>query len=979
MSSNSLIDLGTAQGQVPDYMRQALDYIHDSQAIQRLAVGHVESILNGSVTVTDPTNPFTTLLGVSAANASAAVLANATGLRKRYPALANTPQELYHHMSDKDYEGRFASPHTQKVLCLVALSEIKSRMVTQSDGSKLAVIQRFSSVVVENTTFTLLYPVEVREALHGDMNVQYDLSVAHPLQPMASSVIYWTTRESTRNTDTKFLQLELDMVQVRASTYQYDLNPSTGIDKTVTLVDPYCTAQVWYKSQAMSKWQEIRTTHSDMVYDVNTPTAVLTVAGNQFSVRVPMVYFTSGMVSGRLRVVVYTTKGPVFINADGKTLEHFQSNWAGDNSEVVTTEMAAWHAVQSKFMMFQGIAQGGTSELTFEQLRERVIAGAVGPQLTPITPAQRQLALESDGYTLRQYVDSTTTRQILASKALPASRDTTLITPGSATISTVLATTAALKASPWVADNGDRVTITPDALWQIRSGVVRMVSGQEMMDLMASDAESRMSLINAGGFLYSPYYYVVDATTDLLSVRPYHLDDPRAIVDKYLGENDTTGMQIEINELALINTGNGWQLRVSTLSNAAWKAQDISYRHAQLSFDPPGVGASAAVNGEVVVGDDGEDIFVFHMPSGYDIDANHKVSHLGFHAITAEAREVFSALNQTFRLVFATSSPLPSSAQGHSLDNTLVMAMLPNRIAAVGAQQVRLTFGTYLEHLWAACRTMAPGQPWQTYTTDIPAVYDKDVYEINPATGLEVWFDSNGDAFFKKLAEAGDTIVENGEVVYAHRRGDVIFSGGEPVAITADALQRQFDMLFLEGCYYFATDASTTQYTREMISVLTNYIVVDLPKFAGRVLEKTSIFFYPKVTLGSIAALIDAGVVAQIQADQSLTIRLGVHKRVFDNDPLRKQLEAKTIQTIQTFFTREALSISELTSELRRVYSGDVLSVYVTGLGGNNNANAITLLNANERCSLKKRVHILDSGEFTVREDVTIDFFEHTT
>ena len=53
--------------------------------------------------------------------------------------------------------------------------------------------------------------------------------------------------------------------------------------------------------------------------------------------------------------------------------------------------------------------------------------------------------------------------------------------------------------------------------------------------------------------------------------------------------------------------------------------------------------------------------------------------------------------------------------------------------------------------------------------------------------------------------------------------------------------------------------------------------------------------------------------------------------------------------------------------------------MYVTGLGGNNNANAITLLNANERCSLKKRVHILDSGEFTVREDVTIDFFEHTT
>lgn len=978
MAGASLIDLGTAVGQVPDYMRQVTEYLYDPQGIQRTAIAHVESIVGGGLVIPDATNPFTTLLGVSAANTSAAVLANAANLRKRYPVLAQTPEELYHHMSDADYVGRFATPANQKVLCLVAWAELKARFVAQNDGTKMVIIPRFSTVTVDSITFTLLYPVVIREMAHDSLSIQYDLSAEHPLQTMKSSQIYWTFRESNKDASTKFLQLELDMVQVRASGYQYDLNPSTGLDKTIELADSYTSTQVWYKSQSMTDWREIATTHSDMVYDSTKPTAVLQVAGGKLGIRIPMVYFSTGLISGRLKVVVYTTKGTIFINAEGKNIENFQSDWSPESALTVSSEIAAWHAVQSKFLFFQGVASGGAPELSFEQERERVIAGAVGPQQIPITPAQRRLALERDGFTLRQYVDAATTRQILASKALPASKDKTLITPASATVESVVMTTQALKGSPWVADNNQRVTITPAALWQISSGVVRLITAEELTTITNLDPEAKVSAINSGGFLYSPYYYVVDTSTEVFDVRPYHLDSPAAVVDKYLGENDSTLMQIEIDSLLLINTGNGWQLRVSTFSNTAWKTQDISYKHAQLSFDPPGIGAPAACNAEVTVDDaSGEDVFIFHLSSSYDIDSNHKLSHLGFHAITTDAREVFSDLNQAFRLIFASSAPMPASLQSNSMDAQLVRAMLPNRISAVGGQQVQLTFGTYLEHLWVAHRTIAANQPWQTYPADVPAQYDKDVYEINPATGTSVWFDSDGNPYFKKLATAGDTIIENGDVVYAHRRGDVIYSGGLPVPVSQDTLQRQFDMLFLEGCYYFATDASTIQYMGEITQIITSYITNDLPKFADRVLEKTSVFFYPKVSLGSVTALIDAGVIAQIQADQSLTVRLGVLPRVYDNDDLRQQLELKTIQTIQAFFTKESLSISELTNSLRSVYAGDVVSILVTGLGGGNNANAITLLNANERCSLKKKVAVLDNGEFTVREDVTIDFFEH--
>ena len=193
-----------------------------------------------------------------------------------------------------------------------------------------------------------------------------------------------------------------------------------------------------------------------------------------------------------------------------------------------------------------------------------------------------------------------------------------------------------------------------------------------------------------------------------------------------------------------------------------------------------------------------------------------------------------------------------------------------------------------------------------------------------------------------------------------------------------DAVQRQFDMLFLEGSYFFATDASTTQYSREIVQILTGYIIQDLPRFEQRVTEITDIYFYPSVSLGSVTALVDDGVVTQIQADQSLTVRLGVHAHVNDNVELIEQIKKKTIQVIDESFKSEVITVSDLVRNLQAAYAGDVLSVHVSGLAGALNANAVTLINANERFSLKKRVFILDNGEFTVREVVTIDIFNHT-
>lgn len=974
---SDIIDLDSAQGPVPQYMRDITPGLSNSTFMQRTAIQHVEDILAGKVTITDATNPFVTLMGVSAANTSAWMLRWINGQRRPYPELANTAEEVYPHMSDADYIGRFALPKVQKVHCVIPLTELTSRMVLQPDGSRRATIPRYSTVTVSGTTFTLMYPVIIQSRIGGGrLSVHYDLSNLNELHPITSSVIIAKERRG-RTEESASLVVELEMVQVITASQTYDINPSVGVKGVIDLVDSYSYARVWFKGRNSNTWTELRTTHDDMTYDSGTPTAVLSVIGTQLKIRIPQIYFTTGQVTGKLRVDVYTTKGAIQLNTEGMRVESFQSEYRGDPYDVVTPDVAAFQSIPNKFFYFSALSVGGRAALTDRELRERVIYNAKGPMKQVITPQQLPKAIEDKGFTLRTFVDNTTGRQLLASRALPGSDDLDLITPGSATIEDVLTTIGELKTSPWVANNGDRVTIAPSALWRTVNGVVRLCAADELTQLMAMDAESRVLAINNGNYLFTPFYYVLDTTEGSFGLRAYHLEDNTAIVDRFLGENDTTGMQIEIAGLQLDNTGNGWRLLVSTRSDEGWKQQDAVYRMAQLSYFPPGVGAAAAINGEYLgVDEAGEDVFSFSLPSGYDIDRDDAVSMLGFHAITADVRETFSKLEQEFRLTFISGASMPGSTQPHAMDSALVTAALPTRVRAVGAQQVVLNFGVRLKNLWTACRPLAPATPWRTYDSDMPEVWAADKLEPNPDNGTDVWYHPDGTPYFKYLARAGDPMIENGQQVYRWRKGQTIYQGGLPVPVGQDGIQRQFSVLFLEGGYYFATDASTVEYTDKMTKVMVDYITNGLGGFTERALEKTNLFYYPKITLGQVDALVDGGQLAQIRAEQSLVVRLGVHKRVFENTKLRKELERKTIQVIYDFFDRDVISISDLTDLLHVAYGQDVISVVVTGLGGTD-SNAITLLNANERLSLKKRVFILETGEFTVREDVSVDFFNH--
>ena len=59
------------------------------------------------------------------------------------------------------------------------------------------------------------------------------------------------------------------------------------------------------------------------------------------------------------------------------------------------------------------------------------------------------------------------------------------------------------------------------------------------------------------------------------------------------------------------------------------------------------------------------------------------------------------------------------------------------------------------------------------------------------------------------------------------------------------------------------------------------------------------------------------------------------------------------------------------------IYGNDAISVTVDGLGGSSNIQTVTMLNENERCSIRKKLVSLPNNVLIVEEDVNISFILH--
>ncbi|MFE3952427.1 hypothetical protein ACFX2L_24525, partial [Escherichia coli] len=122
--------------------------------------------------------------------------------------------------------------------------------------------------------------------------------------------------------------------------------------------------------------------------DPLTPTIALQVEGNKLNWRVPEIYLSQGtMDKSTIRLEVLTTKGKISVDPSDYDVTDWKDNYIDLSPKAEQKYSAPLSAFNIKGIYSEGALSGGRSALTFEEQRERVMAG-VNKTKVPITGTQ---------------------------------------------------------------------------------------------------------------------------------------------------------------------------------------------------------------------------------------------------------------------------------------------------------------------------------------------------------------------------------------------------------------------------------------------------------------------------------------------------------------------------------------------------------------------------------------------------------------
>lgn len=956
-------------------------YAYNPAGIQRTVMAAYNSIHNGTISIVDATNPFVFALETSCVNTSAMMQQAAALTRRQYPASATTFEDLYLHMADADYSNIFALPSEVKFYLIINKRQLLSALVLDpATGISKVTIPRNTVFYAAGIPFSIQYPIDIRRLAHGDLQIVYDASTTTGLLTLTSNVLDYTTLMDTEQEE--YIQFGMDTQQFYVSTITSPFDSTSGFTVTIPFTDQYYAARV-FVSNPNSTWREIAVTYTDQVYDALVPTAVLQVVGNTLQVRLPLVYITTGLVSGKLRVDVYQTQGPMDLQLGNYSPDNFTAefNYIDQNDGSVYT--AAFTDMTNVSAYARDKTTGGRDSLDFTQLQARVIQNSVGPRRIPITPSQMQNTLLDKGYSLVKNVDTLTNRIFWATKPLPLPSGSALATSANANISTIV--TQAVNADTFQGcfKHSVGMTISPRALVQSINGISSLMTKAAYLTLEGLPQADLCSTLNAGKYAYTPFYYVLDMSTDTFVVRPYYLDAPKIDSRSFIQENPDTGLQVSIDATySLVKTTGGYRLTLSTKSNDAYKELDDSEVSCQLAFASATQGTNAFMLGVQQPRETPSDerIYVFDITCQYDVDASDALALPTFSTANGSLTPRCS-LSQSFSILFATSNSQATQTTTTAIDGFLGAFQLPSGTVGITHEALTLTFGYALTTLWNSFRSFAASIPYQTYISDVPRTYPKDVYATDPVTGSSFTV-VDGELVYDLVHQAGDLVLDaQGQPSYLHRAGDLVldlFNRPIPVENYQTVINRSVDLVTLDGSYQFATDPVTIAYLDQIYASLLTSLTSELVTLNTEALEKTQIFYYPSVTQGNINVIADNNKLVNLEAAQGLKVTLYVSIEVFNNKSLTSTLQSTTIKTIGDYLSsRQTVAISLLEDALSTKYGNDVVGVTVSGLGGDSNYRVMTVVDESTKLSIRKILKLLPSAQTAVYEDISVVFSTH--
>lgn len=958
--------------------RDILKHKFNPAGMARVGVDIIEEASNGEFQFVDVTNPVVALLSSCATMVASFIEEDHTLTRKQYPYSAQTKEDLYPHMSDKDYFDIHAKPSYADFLFVFDANELSQKMeYIKNTSTQLLVIPRNTKIFLGEIAFSFQYPVEIKRFANGGFRVNYDITKRGELTTINNNVIDSTI--ITPESGQKYLTFNALLHQFDIVTKTMHINTASINSITVEHPDQFCHAAVWMKD-GFGNWKKISTTHTDQIYDVSKPTACLTVLDGAVRVKIPQIYISKGIVNGTVRIDIYHTKGDINMNLVNYTNENYTVEWLAIDKTEQTIFVAPLERIRNTQIYSRDIVRGGTEQMSFEQLYERVISNSIGDPQVPITDRQIESAYERDGFKLSRVVDTISNRVYIGVRTMPAPVNSDLITAVAAGVETFNDAIENIANIETVVYNGEYTTILPSTLYKRGSGQIKVVSQSELDSIKLIESEEIPQWLEKNKYVFSPFHYVLYTGNNDFVCNTYWMGDPYINYRNFIDENTTTLLSVSTAILTLELSNYGYTLYVKTKSNDKYKMVYNDRVFAQLSFtanDNVRYGVNAVLHS---VANDGERVFRFELKTSNLIDLNDRLELIELYDENGNTdAKAFIGLKQGFDITFGTTQQMPVGWVRSEIDSLAMDSIYGTSATAISQEYYSLTFGERLKHMWSRARTVVTEESYERYTADVYERHTSDGFLINKNTNSAISFNQDGTIKYTNTYKAGELVLDaNGDPKIKFRAGDIKLDAmGKKVLVAPRKLRRQFDIIVLDGVYKFANTKIVSNYITDMCRQVARWVNDDIPRLDKTLLELTNLYFYPMKTIGLVDVMYDNGQISTIEASQKFDVTLFVKPTLYENTELRESVRRSVIQVIDSCLISRTVAVSDLVKKIKEANQDNVTAVDINGFGTNNNLQIVSMVDSSNSLSISKRLAYRNDGSLVVEEDIAINFILH--
>lgn len=954
---------------------------YNPNLMQMAVLNSLQDVGNGeSIEIVDPGNPLIFMIDNAVALASCSIEHNESALRKRYPIMATSMEDLYAHMSDRDYLDMFAQPAPATWTLLIGRDELKHYAVPRdSMGVRKLVIPRDTSFTVGGYTYTMQYGIELRQMPHGGVTVVYDTDIMSPIRELDTNTLDWKIIDIPYGgTAVSMLVINVPVLQYKIDSYNENIIAGTTFKRTYKFDDKFFTARVWLRNQK-GTWDEINTTYAQHVINPDVPTAQILVREHDVIVQIPDIYIRSSLARGDVRIDIYSTKGKIDVDLGQFATESFQFKTRDIGNEVNSMFYTPLNTFSNFAATSTTVCTGGRPSLSFQAMKDRLIDNAATGRKIPISEKQLESTLDDRGFKLSKSIDYVTERIYMASTEMPKSTIPTVSTPVgniNGILETSLSELVKLKS---VRDNGNRITITPDTLYLEQHGMVSIDLGGGIENYKSLSPNLLISKLNDGNYLYSPLHYVIDNNSEILTMRAYYLDNAHITSKQFVETNSTLMLDVNTDTFVLETTNYGYRILVTTRSGDTYKNIPDKKIRAQMSFTPRGyTDAYAYLNGEMIGRTDKDErIFEFKVMTNLDIDMNHDIIINNFTIAGNTSSPTPLKLDCEMNIIYTVTGYTTPEFKHSNIDKVLNTSDREEK--GITHEKLNVTLGQSLDRIWTNARTIVDSIDYARYPEDVFATWSSDIIDTDDNDAPKysiVEVDGKPTVQFVYKHRKGDQILKDGKPILLHKKGTVMEDNGKPVIKNPRSIGWRLELFLFDAKYIFSNTKATKDYMNMVVKALLSYLTIDINEVDNMLLEKTSLYLYPRSTIGQVNVLLADGTISSIDAAQKFKMSYYLTSAGRQNDDLLKTIARVSRQVILESLESRTVSVSAIVKAVRDRLGTEIVDVEMSSIGASEES-LYTVVDDSDKLTLGKKVAINPDGTIGIKDDISITYSRH--